>query len=159
MTASRSIAAASPLDRRFAEVVAGDLFALSNAIASAVGGAVAIEDTGGQVLAYSNLPRQEILHTLADRPELVEELRLKPVTALVEHDALHGTAYAQTLLAYFGALGDSLRVASELVIHENTVRYRVRRAREMFGVDLSDPDNLLATWLQLRLLQLRSDAP
>ncbi|MEV0614621.1 helix-turn-helix domain-containing protein [Nonomuraea sp. NPDC050404] len=111
--------------------------------------------SGGGVADVERVRSQILLHALADLPELVEELRLKPVTALVEHDALHGTAYAQTLLAYFGALGDSLRVASELVIHENTVRYRVRRAQEMFGIDLSGPDHLLATWLQLRLLQLR----
>lgn len=38
----------------------GDMFSLANAIAAAVGGAVAIEDTAQDVVAYSSLPGQEI---------------------------------------------------------------------------------------------------
>lgn len=38
----------------------GDLFALANAIAAAVGGAVTIEDRPGRVLAYSNLEGQPV---------------------------------------------------------------------------------------------------
>lgn len=38
----------------------GDMFSLANAIAAAVGGAVAIEDAAQDVVAYSSLPGQEI---------------------------------------------------------------------------------------------------
>lgn len=38
----------------------GDMFSLANAIAAAVGGAVAIEDAAQNVVAYSSLPGQEI---------------------------------------------------------------------------------------------------
>ncbi|MCU1602507.1 MAG: putR 1, partial [Frankiales bacterium] len=38
----------------------GDLFALANSVAAAVGGAVAIEDPSRRVLAYSSLPEQAI---------------------------------------------------------------------------------------------------
>jgi sugar diacid utilization regulator len=41
-------------------VPVGDLFSLANAIAAMVGGAVAIEDPSGRVLAYSNLEGQVI---------------------------------------------------------------------------------------------------
>jgi sugar diacid utilization regulator len=43
-----------------ASVPLGDLFALANAIAGVVGGAVTIEDPRARVLAYSNLEGQEI---------------------------------------------------------------------------------------------------
>jgi sugar diacid utilization regulator len=43
-----------------ASVPMGDLFALSNAIAAMVGGAVTIEDPRARVLAYSNLEGQDI---------------------------------------------------------------------------------------------------
>src|SRR5439155_22363014 len=43
-----------------ASVPAGDLFALANAIAAMVGGAVSIEDPRGRILAYSTLEGQVI---------------------------------------------------------------------------------------------------
>jgi len=41
-------------------IVTGDLFALANAVAAMVGGAIAIEDPHQHVLAYSNVPGQPI---------------------------------------------------------------------------------------------------
>ncbi|GLY02276.1 transcriptional regulator [Actinoplanes sp. NBRC 101535] len=38
----------------------GDLFSLANAIAASLGGPVTIEETSGRIMAYSNLPGQEI---------------------------------------------------------------------------------------------------
>src|SRR4051812_5615115 len=49
----RNVLASPPTDPETAPV--GDLFALANAIASLVGGAVAIEDPGSYLLAYSTL--------------------------------------------------------------------------------------------------------
>ncbi|MFD7898217.1 helix-turn-helix domain-containing protein [Streptomyces sp. NPDC059568] len=37
-------------------------------------------------------------------------------------------------------------------MHQNTLRYRTRRAVEVFGIDLHDADQRLILWLQLRLL-------
>jgi hypothetical protein len=62
----------------------GDLFALANAIAGSLGGAVTIEEPSGRVMAYSNLPGHEIdeIRRLAilgrqtpDRPTNSEEYR------------------------------------------------------------------------------------
>lgn len=62
----------------------GDLFALANAIAASLGGAVTIEEPSGRVMAYSNLPGHEIdeIRRLAilgrqtpDRPTNAEEYR------------------------------------------------------------------------------------
>jgi DNA-binding PucR family transcriptional regulator len=38
-----------------------------------------------------------------------------------------------------------------LNIHPNTVRYRVRRAADVSGVDFEDPAQRILTQLQLRL--------
>jgi hypothetical protein len=62
----------------------GDLFALANAIAGSIGGAVTLEEPSGRVMAYSNLPGHEIdeIRRLAilgrqtpDRPTNAEEYR------------------------------------------------------------------------------------
>lgn len=89
----------------------------------------------------------ETLALLADHPD-VRDPRL---TELTSHDAEHGSALAASLLAYLDAFGDVRAAARELHIHPNTLRYRVRRAAEVAGLDLADPRQRLFTQLQLRL--------
>ncbi len=71
--------------------------------------------------------------------------------AIRAHDREHDTAYAQTLLAYFGAGSGIGLAAGQLNVHPNTCRYRLARAEKIFGFTLADPDERLLLWLQLRL--------
>ncbi|MEU1202614.1 helix-turn-helix domain-containing protein [Streptomyces sp. NPDC005813] len=89
----------------------------------------------------------ELDETIADNPRI----RLASVTAMLNHDAERGTRYAETLLAYLDAFGDTTVAADRLHIHQNTFRYRIRRVGELFDVDLGDADERLVLWLQLRL--------
>lgn len=68
------------------------------------------------------------------------------VAALIaEHPSL-----ATTLSTWCQNLGNITRTARDLGIHENTVRYRVRKASGIATVDLDEPDLLLTVWMQLR---------
>jgi DNA-binding PucR family transcriptional regulator len=59
---------------------------------------------------------------------------------------------AKTLLAYLDALGDVRAAADRLHVHPNTLRYRLKRARESGdGLDLDDPLVRLVAQLQLRM--------
>ncbi|MBK0422777.1 helix-turn-helix domain-containing protein [Leucobacter sp. CSA2] len=60
-----------------------------------------------------------------------------------------------TLLAWLEERGNAPRVAERLRVHEQTVRYRIRKAESRLGIDLFDPDRTLVLWLQLRLATLR----
>ena len=73
------------------------------------------------------------------------------VEAVQAHDRARGTTYGQTLLAYLSVMGDVGKAAGQLRIHPNTLRYRLRRAQSLFGVNLDDPDERLLVWMQLRL--------
>ena len=73
------------------------------------------------------------------------------VTALAEQDQRHGGELVTTLLRYWDALGDVRAAADALGVHPNTVRYRVRRAAEVSGLDFTDPRQRLFAELQLRL--------
>jgi hypothetical protein len=75
-----------------------------------------------------------------------------PGMRLVEHDRQHGGHLLATLRAYFSAVGDVKLAAQQLGLHHNTVRYRLRRAAEVAGLDLNDPDQRLLAELQVRLL-------
>ncbi|MET9970409.1 helix-turn-helix domain-containing protein [Streptomyces sp. NPDC006356] len=89
----------------------------------------------------------EILAVLAER----SDLRDPRLTELAERDERSGTDYAESLLTYLDAFGDIATAAKRLHIHRNTLRYRVRRAQELTGLDLSHPQQRLLTMLQLRL--------
>jgi len=41
--------------------------------------------------------------------------------------------------------------AAELHVHPNTLRYRIRRAEQLTGLDLRSPEQRLLAMLQLRL--------
>jgi len=77
-------------------------------------------------------------------------LRLPAVEKLLAQDLEHGTPYAESVLAYLAANADIPVAAASVKVHPNTFRYRLRRVKELFDLDLEDPDVRLITWLQLR---------
>ena len=65
---------------------------------------------------------------------------------------------AATLAAYLAAAGATDTAAEALHIHPNTMRYRLRRIREVSGLDFADADAMLLAHLQLRVRELRTGA-
>jgi hypothetical protein len=84
---------------------------------------------------------------LARRPRL----RHPGVEAMLEHDRAKGTAFAASVTAWLDAVGNIGEAAARLTIHPNTLKYRLRRAGELFAIDLDHPDDRLSCWLQLRM--------
>jgi DNA-binding PucR family transcriptional regulator len=115
-----------------------------------------------EVLRFGRVP--QTLATIEDvRSQVVllelKELKLEhpslmrgKLTAVLEHDARHGTQYALTLRAYLGAMGDVVGAAAEISVHPNTFRYRLRRIGELFDIDVKNAEERLVLELQLRLL-------
>ncbi|RFU87000.1 PucR family transcriptional regulator [Streptomyces triticagri] len=89
-----------------------------------------------------------------DRGASNADLGPGPVQRIIEHDESNDSAYGISLLAYLDAFGEAIPAAARLSIHENTLRYRIRRIQKLFGLDLDDPETRLVTWLQLSLHQL-----
>ena len=116
----------------------------SGRIAAAV---AALPDVRAEVLLG------ELLELLAANPE-VRDPRL---TALAAHDADQGGRLAASVLAWLDHLGDVRDAAAELHVHPNTLRYRIRRAEQLTGLDLRSPEQRLLAMLQLRLP--RTDPP
>lgn len=65
------------------------------------------------------------------------------------HDAELDSDYLATLRAYLDLSGNISAIASRLHVHNNTVRYRVTRMVEDFGLDLASPEKRLWLWLCL----------
>jgi len=55
------------------------------------------------------------------------------------------------VLAWLDAMGDVRAAAEVLHVHPNTLRYRIRRASELTGLDWADPRTRLLAALLLRL--------
>ncbi|MGK4580602.1 PucR family transcriptional regulator [Kitasatospora sp. HPMI-4] len=89
----------------------------------------------------------EVLALLQDR----QGLRDPRLLALTEYDRRHGTRLAESVLAWLDAFGEVRVAADSLHIHPNTLRYRVRRAEQLTGIDLAQPQQRLLAMLQLRL--------
>ncbi|MFF4793606.1 PucR family transcriptional regulator [Streptomyces sp. NPDC001276] len=89
----------------------------------------------------------EVLTLLSAHPEI----RDPRLTALVAHDSRHQGRLAETVLTYLNSFGDVRAAAAQLHVHPNTLRYRIRRAEELTGLELSRPDQRLLAMLQLRL--------
>jgi len=77
-------------------------------------------------------------------------LRHLGVDAMTRHDIDQKTEYSSSVTAWIQSLGDITAAARSLEIHPNTLRYRLRRASELFDLDLVDSDERLEIWLHLR---------
>lgn len=75
------------------------------------------------------------------------------VMALGDYDAAHGSELLLTVRTYLECDKSPSRTAAELNVHRSTLDYRIRRAEEVMGLDLSDPDDHFSAWLSLRLLE------
>lgn len=121
------------------------------------------EGARDQVLACLPLASEGVLARVEEhRADLVlEQLRAPlqaaaglvddPLTALTQA-ASRDVDFRGSLLAWLEAHGDVAAAARDLDVHVNTLRYRVRRAFELLGSDLSDPSERLEIHLRLRLL-------
>ena len=72
-----------------------------------------------------------------------------PVAELRRHDAAQSTQYVETLRAWLAAQGDLAQAGEALGVHENTVRYRLRKMAEVTALDLDDPHKRLAMTIEL----------
>ena len=88
---------------------------------------------------------------LVDRlePLLAAHPGASPLTRLIEHDLRHRAGLVDAVAAYL-ELGDVARTAKALHVHPNTLRNRLRRARDQCAVDIADPDTRLALMIALR---------
>lgn len=76
-----------------------------------------------------------------------------PLARLLAYDEEHDSPLVDTLRAWLNAFGEVPAAADAMYVHQNTFRYRLRRATEVAEADLTDPDVRFALMLQLRLLR------
>lgn len=95
----------------------------------------------------------------ADDPEAVEAYARRWLGALLRYDEEHDYELVDTLRAYLECGGNYEDTATRLFIHRSTLKYRLKRIREISGLDLSDPDTRFnlhlatRTWTTIRAMR------
>jgi len=102
---------------------------------------------------FEDIYLETVLDRLADLLASEASTPRGPVARLCDYDAGNGTDLTASLLAYLEAFGDTGCAAAAVHVHPNTFRYRIRRVREVSGIDLDDPRARLAALVQLSALR------
>ncbi|WP_372451842.1 helix-turn-helix domain-containing protein [Streptomyces oryzae] len=111
------------------------------------------------------LPGGELLHctehtealVLLPPEELIAGLTRRRLAPLESCGPAHSRRLAETLLAWLETRGGAPEVAGRLGVHPQTVRYRLRQIRELWGDEIDDPDSRFELELVLRTMRLRGE--
>lgn len=107
--------------------------------ASGAGECAAVRDVRARIVL--DLARS----ALGDLPDLGPD----PVVLLREHDLRRGTELARTVRCWLDEAGDVTAAAARLLVHPNTLRYRLKCAQAVTGTSLDDPAARLELHLRL----------
>lgn len=73
------------------------------------------------------------------------------IGAVARHDRKHGTAYVETLSRYLDQGCRTQACADAMGLHVTTLRYRLARIQELFGIELDTPERRFSLELAIRL--------
>jgi DNA-binding PucR family transcriptional regulator len=93
-----------------------------------------------QVTRYDDLGVYKVLAATNDTAS-VERFVDEWLARLIEYDSAHGTELIPTLSEYLECGGNYDASAKALSVHRSTLKYRLKRIRQISGYDLSLPDN------------------
>jgi DNA-binding PucR family transcriptional regulator len=102
-----------------------------------------------QVTVFSELGVYQLLAASSDMSS-VEEFVQQWLGPLADYDNVHGAQLVLTLSEYLDHGGSYAASATALSVHRSTLKYRLRRIREVSGYDLSVPDTVFNLQLATR---------
>lgn len=106
-----------------------------------------------KMIVYKNAGMFRILFALKDE-EVMQEYVRDTVQPLLEYDALHNTDLAGVLQCYLRHDGSLQDTANELIVHRNTVNYKINKASEILEMDLTRLENRLEVMLGFGICQI-----
>lgn len=106
-------------------------------------------------LFIGDLGVYQLILSLSDRDKLADFCELTLGT-LTEYDMRQNADLIKTLEAFFNCHGNLSQTAESLIVHRNTLLYRMNRINEIAGIDLNRPETRLALHLALTIRRLLS---
>jgi sugar diacid utilization regulator len=92
-----------------------------------------------QVTLFDDLGVYQVLATDTDASAM-ESFTRDWLGTLLDYDRVHGAQLVRTLSEYLDRGGSYDATSTALSVHRSTLKYRLRRIREVSGYDLSSPD-------------------
>jgi DNA-binding PucR family transcriptional regulator len=109
-----------------------------------------------QILRFADLGLYRLLFD-ANHANRIDEHIERWLGPLLRYDAAQHTRLVETLARYLTGTSRNEEVALDLSIHASTLKYRLRRIREILTFDFMRPDVRFNVELALRLAQIRED--
>jgi sugar diacid utilization regulator len=106
----------------------------------------------GQITTFEELGIYRLLFQVPNTSELrgfVDQV----LGALVEYDRRHDSDLLRTLAAYLRHHGRLQSAARDLVVHVNTVTYRLQRIHEIAALDLENAEDRLTAQVALKIYE------
>jgi purine catabolism regulator len=97
----------------------------------------------------------QLILGLSDREKLVMFYE-KTLGPLLEYDMRQHADLIKTLEAFFACHGNLSQTAEMLIVHRNTLLYRMNRINEIAQIDLDRPEIRLALHLAITIRRLLS---
>ncbi len=104
-------------------------------------------------LFIGDLGVYQLILNLSDR-ERLSDFCERTLGLLSEYDMRQNADLIKTLEAYFNCHGNLSQTAESLIVHRNTLLYRMNRINEIAGIDLNRPETRLALHLALTIRRL-----
>ena len=104
-------------------------------------------------LFIGDLGVYQLILNLSDR-ERLSDFCENTLGLLTEYDMRQNADLIKTLEAYFNCHGNLSQTAETLIVHRNTLLYRMNRINEIAGIDLNRPETRLALHLALTIRRL-----
>ena len=108
---------------------------------------------GDRTTDFDELGIHRLLIHLQGTAEL-ESFYQETLALLMEYDREHGGELVDTLRAFFANHGNLSRTADQLILHRNTVSYRLERISQLTGLELEDEGDRFRLHLAVKLVEL-----
>lgn len=104
-------------------------------------------------LYIGDLGVYQLILSLNDREKLAQFCK-HTLGALIDYDLRQNADLIKTLEAFFACHGNLSQTAEMLIVHRNTLLYRMNRINEIADIDLNRPETRLALHLALTIQRL-----
>jgi len=104
-------------------------------------------------LYIGDLGVYQLILSLSDREKLSDFCE-RTLGTLTDYDMRQNAELIITLEAFFNCHGNLSQTAEALIVHRNTLLYRMNRINEIAGIDLNRPETRLALHLALTIRRL-----
>jgi purine catabolism regulator len=106
-----------------------------------------------QPLYIGDLGAYQLIISLSDKDKL-QHFCQRTLGALLDYDHKQNADLIKTLEAFFECHGNLSQTAEALIVHRNTLLYRMSRINEIAGIDLERPEIRLGLHLALAIRRL-----